>query len=136
MVDGGQPTNMDCLACAMVNWYLVTCEVAVDAVVPLMEVVTLAAMDAMKKVVDGVRNRSAGKEVHDSTETLAPEMNSIPSVTDAILALALGLRCQDGRNTRTGAYQDGRTEVTRCFRASGAANCYCCCCYPDCLDSE
>lgn len=135
MVDGGQRTDMDCLACAMVNWYLVTYEVAVvGEVVPSMEVAT-PVMDAMKVVVDEVRNRVAAGEVHDSIATLAPAMNSIPVATDAILTLAQDSQCPDDRDIRMGAYQDGRTEVMQCFRALEAASCCCCCCYPDCLDS-
>lgn len=58
VVDGGQMTDMDCLACAMVNLYLVTCEVAVaDAVVPM--VVAIPAKGAMKEEVDEVRNQLA-----------------------------------------------------------------------------
>lgn len=56
VVDGGQKTDMDCLACAMVNLYLVTCEVAV-AVVPM--VVAIPAKGAMKEEVDEVRNQLA-----------------------------------------------------------------------------
>lgn len=63
-------------------------------------------------------------------------MNLIPLATDVILALIQDSQYPDDRNTQMGAFQDGRTVVMRCFRALVAVNCYCCCCYPGCLDSE
>lgn len=132
VVDGGQTTDMDCLAYAMVNWYLVTYEVAVvDAVVPLMEAANLV-MDAMEEVVGEVLNHPV-EEALDPTGRLESETNLIPAAMDVSLALILDSRCLDGQDIQKGACQDDRTEVKQYFRALEAVNCCCC---PDCLDSE
>lgn len=133
VVDGGLRTDMDCLACAMVNWYLVTCEVvAADAVVPSMEVEILAK-DATKVVADEVRNLG---EVHALTGILEPVMNWTPLTTDVTPTLVQDSQYPDVRNIQMGAFLDGQIGVMRCFRALEVANCCCCCCYLDCPGSE
>lgn len=129
VVDGGLRTDMDCLACAMVNWYLVTCEVvAAGAMVPMMEAVILA-----KEVADEVRNQ---EEVHAPIGTLVPVMNWIPLTMDVTLASIQDLQCPDVQSILMVAYPDGQIAVMRCFRALEVVNCCCCCCYPDCPGSE
>lgn len=154
-VVGGKRTDTDCLACATVNWYLVTCEVAVaaaavvvvgaavdaDAVAagvgPTEEEVVTLAMDVMREAVDEILLPIATVAVaDDSIGTPVLEMSSIPAAKDAFRPLGQDSLFRDGRNIRKEAYQDDRPEVMLCFRASEAASCCCCCCCPGCPDSE
>lgn len=147
-VVGGKRTDTDCLACATLNWYLVTCEVAVvvadaadvdaDAaagVDPTKEVVVLV-MDVMKEAVDEILLQFAMVVADDSIETLVSEKNSIPATRDAIRTSVQDSQCQDDLNIRKEACQDDQTEVMLYCRALEVVSC--CCCYYclGCLDSE
>lgn len=130
VVAGGMTTNKDCWACAMVNCYLVTCEVVDQPrAVVAMGVTTGATTTEVHRWV--VLTVTMG--VDGLAETLEVlEKSSNQASMDGFLASSLGSRCPDDPDNPLAFLAVVQTGAMRCCCALEVVNyCYC----PDCPDS-
>lgn len=127
----GMTTNTDCWACAMVNCYLVTCEVAGQlAVVVGTDGMTSEVLHLL--VLTVIATREAGGLV-ETMEVLEKSWNQ--ASMDDCLALDQGLRYPDDPDNPLACLVVVRTAVTKYCHVEEVVNCCCCCCCPDCPGS-